>query len=157
MKTKNSFHLEARLRDPDTFTDGVDIIQLSKHHILSEHFFKYLDDNQGYMLSQDMENSIIAFMDSSTQKKIGQYKKVIRSSALLYFYMGEEIVFVYNGKNDRSVEWHNLDEARRYMESDQHFESYYDLCGFINELSASEYYKIWKKESVRKEKEEAIL
>lgn len=155
LKTKNSFHLEARLRDPDMYTDGIDIVQWSKHHILSDYFFKYLDDDQGCLLSKEMEDNILAFMSSSSQKKVSQYKKVIRSSALLYFYLGEETAFIYNGKNDRSVEWHNLDDARRYIECGKHFDSYSDLCGFINEVSASEYFRIWKRESVRKEDMEA--
>lgn len=154
IKVKNMFQFDARLKDYEKYIDGIDIRKWSEHHLLSEVYFAGNDDNVGYALAKDMEDAIIDFCQHGENRgRTPLFRKVIKASVYLYFYMGGDYVFSYTRSNGQTIHWKNMETVRKYMENERNFKSYSDLLGFIEDLYKSDYFKIWRKEIKKMEKE----
>lgn len=147
VKVKNMFQFDARLKDYEKFYEGIDVRCWCEQHLLSDVYFAGLDDQIGKKYAEEMENNIIEFCRHSDNKgRMHLYRKAIRSSVQLYFYMRDEIVFSYTRSNGQNIHWRSLDMARQYLEHGVNFKSYSELCGFVDELYKSDYFKIWRKQ-----------
>lgn len=154
IKVKNMFQFDARLKDYEKYIDGIDIRKWSEHHLLSEVYFAGVDDSVGCALARDMEDAMIEFCQHVENKgRTPLFRKVIKAAVQLYFYMGGDYVFSYTRSNGQTVHWKNMEAVRKYMENERNFKSYSDLSGFIEDLYKSDYFKIWRKEIKKMEKE----
>lgn len=154
IKVKNMYQFDARLRDYEKYLDGIDIAKWSEKHILSNTYFALKDDAKSARLAREMEEAICIFMKD---KRYLQFRKAIRAAVQLYFHMGKEYIFSFTRANGTTVHWKSLDEAKAYMENGRKFASYNELCSFVDELSKSDYYKLWKKTVKNVKKMEATV
>lgn len=146
IKVKNMFQLRARFENFERFIGNVDIKKWCEQHLLSEIYFAGMDDTKGQKLAHKMEESIVEFCEYKQNKGLASlYRKVIKTSVQLYFYMGEDYVFSYTRNNGTTVRWRSLDNARRYFENKKNFQSYEELSYFVGEIRKSDYFKIWRK------------
>lgn len=144
IKVKNMFQFDARLKDFEKYIDGIDVRKWCEHHLLSEVYFVGKDDSKGQALALEMENSIIDFCCHSENKgRTPLYRKVIKVSVQLYFYMGEDYVFSYTKSNGQTLHWRTLEDACKYIENTDTFKSFAELYGFVDEMYKSDYFKIW--------------
>lgn len=156
IKVKNMFQFDGRLKDYEKYIDGIDIAKWSENHLLSEVYFGALDDAEGSALAREMEDAIVDFCKHGENKgRMVLYKRAIKASVQLYFYMGKEYVFSYTRSNGQTIHWKTLDHAKKYLENAKQFKSYSELCGFVDELYKSDYYKIWKKQLKKNSKIES--
>lgn len=154
IKVKNLFQFDARLKDFEKYIDGIDVIRWCENHILSETYFAGIDDLKGQELAFEMENAIIDFCRHSENKgRMPLYRRAIKASVLLYFYMGEDYVFSYTRSNGQTFHWRSLEDACRYIENTKRFKSYAELIGFVDEMYKSDYFKIWRTQLKKKENE----
>ena len=145
IKVKNMFQFDARLKDFEKYIDGIDIKRWCEHHLLSEVYFVGNDDSIGQALAYEMENAIIDFCRHSDNRgRMQLYRRAIKASVQLYFYMGEDYVFSYTRSNGQTLHWRSLDDACKYIESTRRFRSYAELSGFVDEMYKSDYFRIWK-------------
>lgn len=144
IKVKNMFQFDGRLRNFEKYLDGIDIKKWCEYHMLSEIFFIGQDDSYGAKLARDMEDGILEFCNYKGKGRNQKFRKAIKASVQLYFYMGEDYVFSYTRTNGQTVHWRSLEDVCKYIESTNRFRSYYDLSIFIDELYKSDYFKIWK-------------
>lgn len=155
IKIKNMFQFDARLKDFEKYIDGIDVRRWCEQHLLSEVYFAGIDDTEGQALALEMENAIIEFCRHNENKgRTPLYRRAIKASVQLYFYMGEDYVFSYTRSNGQTLHWRSLEDACKYIENTRKFKSYAELSGFIDEMYKSDYFKIWrnqlKKNSERK-------
>lgn len=158
IKVKNMFQFDARLKDFGKYIDGIDIRKWCEQHLLSEMYFASTDDPEGQVLAHEMENAIIEFCCHSENKgRTPLYRRVIKASVQLYFYMGKDYVFSYTRSNGQTLHWRSLEDACKYIENTHRFRSYAELSGFVYEMYKSDYFKIWrthmKKNSEKRESE----
>lgn len=158
IKVKNMFQFDARLKDFEKYIDGIDVRRWCEQHLLSETYFVGMDDPTGQSLALEMENAIIDFCRHSENKgRMPLYRRAIKSSVQLYFYMGEDYVFSYTRSNGQTFRWRSLEDACKYIENTKRFKSYAELSGFVDEMYKSDYFKIWrdqlKKNANKKESE----
>ncbi len=158
IKVKNMFQFDARLKDFEKYIDGIDVRKWSEQHLLSEVYFAGIEDPEGKALALEMENAIIEFCRHSENKgRTPLYRRAIKASVQLYFYMGEDYVFSYTRSNGQTLHWRSLEDACKYIENTHKFKSYAELSGFVDEMYKSDYFKIWrtqmKKNSKKKESE----
>ncbi len=158
IKVKNMFQFDARLKDFEKYIDGIDVRKWSEQHLLSEVYFAGIEDPEGKALALEMENAIIEFCRHSENKgRTPLYRRAIKASVQLYFYMGEDYVFSYTRSNGQTLHWRSLEDACKYIENTRRFKSYAELSGFVDEMYKSDYFKIWrtqmKKNSKKKESE----
>lgn len=158
IKVKNMFQFDARLKDFEKYIDGIDVRKWCEQHLLSEVYFAGIDDPEGQALAHEMENAIIEFCCHSENKgRTPLYRRAIKASVQLYFYMGEDYVFSYTRSNGQTLHWRSLEDACKYIENTHKFKSYVELSGFVDEMYKSDYFKIWrtqmKKNSKKKEGE----
>ncbi len=158
IKVKNMFQFDARLKDFEKYIDGIDVRKWSEQHLLSEVYFAGIEDPEGKALALEMENAIIEFCRHSENKgRTPLYRRAIKASVQLYFYMGEDYVFSYTRSNGQTLHWRSLEDACKYIENTRKFKSYAELSGFVDEMYKSDYFKIWrtqmKKNSKKKESE----
>lgn len=144
IKVKNMFQFDGRLENYEKYLDGIDIKKWCENHMLSEVFFIGQDDSYGAKLAKDMEDGILDFCNFKGKGRNQKFRKAIKASVQLYFYMGEDYVFSYTRTNGQTVHWRSLEDVRKYIENTRRFKSYYDLSNFIDELYKSDYFKIWK-------------
>ena len=144
IKVKNMFQFDGRLENYEKYLDGIDIKKWCENHMLSEVFFSGQDDSYGAKLAKDMEDGILDFCNFKGKGRNQKFRKAIKASVQLYFYMGEDYVFSYTRTNGQTVHWRSLEDVRKYIENTRRFKSYYDLSNFIDELYKSDYFKIWK-------------
>lgn len=145
IKVKNMFQFDARLKEYEKYIDGIDIRKWSEQHLLSEVYFMGIDDQLGHDLAREMEDAVIDFCKHSDNKgRTPLYRRAIKASVQLYFYMGRDYVFSYTRSNGQTLHWRSLDTACKYMENARNFKSYAELCGFVDELYKSDYFKIWR-------------
>lgn len=149
IKVKNMFQFDARLKDFEKYTDGIDVRRWCEYHLLSEVYFGGIDDPTGQALALKMENAIIEFYRRSENKGRtslykNSYRRAIKASVQLYFYMGEDYVFSYTRSNGQTLHWHSLEDACNYIEDTRRFKSYAELSGFVDEMYKSDYFKIWR-------------
>ena len=145
IKVKNMFQFDARLKEFEKYIDNIDVRRWSEQHLLSEVYFVGIDDPVGQDMAREMEDAIIDFCRHSDNKgRTPLYRRAIKASVQLYFYMGEDYVFSYTRSNGQTVHWRSLETACKYMENDQNFKSYSELYGFVDELYKSDYFKIWR-------------
>ena len=144
IKVKNMYQFDGRLENFEKYLDGIDIKKWCEYHMLSEVFFIGQDDSYGATLAKDMEDGILDFCNFKGKGRNQKFRKAIKASVQLYFYMGEDYVFSYTRTNGQTVHWRSIEDARKYIESTRRFKSYYDLSSFIDELYKSDYFKIWK-------------
>jgi len=145
IKVKNMFQFDARLKDFEKYIDGIDIRRWCEHHLLSEVYFAGNDDSTGQALAYEMENAIIDFCRHSDNRgRMQLYRRAIKASVQLYFYMGEEYVFSYTRSNGQTLHWRSLDDACKYIENTRRFKSYAELSGFVDEMYKSDYFRIWR-------------
>lgn len=155
IKVKNMFQFDARLKEYEKYIDGIDIAEWSQQHLLSEVYFDGLDDLEGKNMAKEMEDAIIEFCCHSENKgRTLLYRRAIKASVQLYFYMGKDYVFSYTRSNGQTIRWRTLEAARKYMENGKNFGSYLELCGFVDELYKSDYFKIWRNQLKRKAENE---
>lgn len=158
IKAKNMFQFDARLKDFEKYIDGIDVRKWSEQHLLSEVYFAGIEDSEGQALALEMENAITEFCRHSENKGCTQlYRRAIKASVQLYFYMGEDYVFSYTRSNGQTLHWRSLEDACKYIENTCKFKSYAELSRFVDEMYKSDYFKIWrtqmKKNSKKKESE----
>lgn len=158
VKVKNMFQFDARLKDFEKYIDGIDVRRWCEQHLLSEIYFVGIDDSTGQALALEMENAIVEFCRHSENKgRTPLYRRAIKASVQLYFYMGEDYVFSYTRSNGQTLHWHSLEDACKYIENTRRFKSYAELSGFVDEMYRSDYFKIWKtqlkKNAKKKERE----
>lgn len=158
IKVKNMFQFDARLKDFEKYIDGIDVRRWCEQHLLSEIYFVGIDDPTGQSFALEMENAIIDFCRHSENKgRMPLYRRAIKASVQLYFYMGEDYVFSYTRSNGQTFHWRSLEDACKYIENTKRFKSYAELSGFVDEMYKSDYFKIWrtqlKKNSKKKESE----
>lgn len=147
IKIKNMFQFDGRLKEFDKYIDGIDVRKWSEQHLLSEVYFKGNDDSVGRDLAYEMEDAIIGFCRHSENKgRTPLFRRAVKAAVQLYFYMGEDYVFSYTRSNGQTIHWRKLEEACKYLESSRNFKSYYELCGFIDELYKSDYFKMWRRQ-----------
>ena len=145
IKVKNMFQFDARLKDFEKYIDGIDIRKWCEHHLLSEIYFAGRDDLTGQTLALEMENAIIEFCRYSDNRgRMQLYRRTIKASVQLYFYMGEDYVFSYTRSNGQTLHWRSLDDACKYIENTRRFRSYAELSGFVDEMYKSDYFRIWR-------------
>ena len=144
IKVKNMFQFDGRLKDYEKYLDGIDIKKWCENHMLSEIYFVGQDDAYGTKLARDMEDSLIEFCSFTGKGRNQKFRKAIKSSVQLYFYMGEDYVFSYTRTNGQTVHWRSLEDVCKYIENTKKFKSYFELSSFIDELYKSDYFKIWK-------------
>lgn len=145
IKVKNMFQFDARLKDFQKYIDGIDIRRWCEQHLLSEVYFVGIDDLTGQALALEMENAIIDFCRHSDNRgRMQLYRRAIKASVQLYFYMGEDYVFSYTRSNGQTLHWRSLDDACKYIENTRRFRSYAELSDFVNEMYKSDYFKIWR-------------
>ncbi len=144
IKVKNMFQFDGRLEDFDKYLDGIDIKKWCEYHLLSDVFFIGQDDSYGAKLAKDMEDGILDFCNFKGKGRNQKYRKAIKASVQLYFYMGEDYIFSYTRTNGQTVHWRSIEDVCKYIENTGKFKSYYDLSNFIDELYKSDYFKIWK-------------
>ncbi|MCR4673475.1 MAG: hypothetical protein K5675_00560 [Lachnospiraceae bacterium] len=145
IKVKNRFQFDGRLEDFEKYLDGIDIKKWCDYHILSEVFFKAQDDDYGAKIAKNMEEEIVAFCNFRGKGRSQKFRKAIKASVRLYFYMCEEFLFTYTSTTGKSVHWKSIGDACKYLENAEKFSSYVELNSFIGELYTSDYFKIWKK------------
>lgn len=158
IKVKNMFQFDTRLKEFEKYIDGIDVKRWCEQHLLSETYFVGIDDSIGQSLAFEMENAIIDFCRHSENKgRMPLYRRAIKASVRLYFYMGEDYVFSYTRSNGQTFHWRSLEDACKYIENTKRFKSYAELSGFVDELYKSDYFKIWrtqlKKNAKKKESE----
>ena len=153
IKVNNLYQFDGRLGNYEKYLDGIDIKKWCESHLLSEVFFAGQDDAKGAKLAWDMEEGILEFCEFKGQGRKQKFRKAIKASVQLYFYMGEDYVFSYTRKNGQTVRWRSIEDACKYIESTGKFKSYDDLSSFINELYESDYFKIWKNNMKKQMKE----
>lgn len=157
IKVKNMFQFDARLKDFEKYIDGINVRKWSEQHLLSEIYFVGIDDLIGRDLAREMEDAIVEFCQHNDNKgRTPLYRRAIKASVRLYFYMGEDYVFSYTRSNGQTIRWRSLEAACKYMENARNFRSYLELSGFVDELYKSDYFKIWRnqlKKVARKESE----
>lgn len=158
IKVKNMFQFDARLKDYEKYIDGIDVRRWCEQHLLSEVYFVGIDDPTGLTLALEMENAILEFCRHGENKgRTPLYRRAIKASVQLYFYMGEDYVFSYTRSNGQTLHWRSLDDACKYIENTRRFKSYAELSGFVDEMYKSDYFKIWrtqlKKNAKKKESE----
>ena len=147
IKSKSMFILDRRLKNPDSYSDGLDIIEWCEHHILSAVFFAAKEDSKGQKLALEMENSVMNFIRHDNDKgRSPFYKRAIKALVRLFFYMGDDYVFSYARDDGSTLRWRSLDDARRYFEDSRKFKSLEELSGWVNEMYKSDYFKTWKKQ-----------
>ncbi|MBR5509935.1 MAG: hypothetical protein IKV59_07765 [Lachnospiraceae bacterium] len=156
IKVKNMFQFDARLKDYEKYLGGIDVKKWCEHHLLSEIFFTGMDDSQGYELAKEMEDAILEFCSHTGKGKHLRFRRAIKASVQLYFYMGEDYVFSYTRSNGQTVHWRSLEDACKYMENGRRFQSYTELYGFVDELYRSDYFKIWRNHLKRIQKEDEV-
>ena len=145
IKVKNMFQFDARLKDFEKYIDGIDIRRWCEYHLLSEVYFVGNDDSTGQALAYEMENAIIDFCRHSDNRgRMQLYRRAIKASVQLYFYMGEDYVFSYTRSNGQTLHWRSLDDACKYIENTRRFRSYAELSGFVDEMYKSDYFRIWR-------------
>lgn len=145
IKVKNMFQFDARLTDFEKYIDGIDVRRWCEQHLLSDIYFAGIDDLIGQTLALEMENAIIEFCCHSENKgRTPLYRRAIKASVQLYFYMGEDYVFSYTRSNGQTLHWRTLEDACKYIENTRRFKSYTELSGFVDEMYKSDYFKIWK-------------
>ncbi len=145
IKVKNMFQFDARLKEFEKYIDGIDIRRWCEHHLLSEVYFVGNDDSTGQALAYEMENAIIDFCRHSDNRgRMQLYRRAIKASVQLYFYMGEDYVFSYTRSNGQTLHWRSLDDACKYIENTRRFRSYAELSGFVDEMYKSDYFRIWR-------------
>lgn len=158
IKVKNMFQFDARLKDFEKYIDGIDVRKWCEQHLLSEVYFAGIDDSEGQTLAYEMENAIIEFCSHSENKgRTPLYRRAIKASVQLYFYMGEDYVFSYTRSNGQTLHWRSLEDACKYIENTHKFKSYAELNGFVDEMYKSDYFKIWRtrmKRNLKKEESE---
>ena len=138
------FHFDSILKGFDRFIDGIDIRKWSEQHLLSEAYFAGNDDSDGRKMAKEMEDAIVEFCNHSENKGLFPlYRKAIKASVQLYFYMGKDYVFSYTRSNGETIHWRSLDDACRYMENTDKFKSYVELGKFVDEMYKSDYFRIW--------------
>ena len=144
IKVRNMFHFDSILKGFDRFIDGIDIRKWSEQHLLSEAYFAGNDDSDGRKMAKEMEDAIVEFCNHSENKgRFPLYRKAIKASVQLYFYMGKDYVFSYTRSNGETIHWRSLDDACRYMENTDKFKSYVELGKFVDEMYKSDYFRIW--------------
>lgn len=158
IKVKNMFQFDARLKNFEKYIDGIDVRNWCEQHLLSDVYFAGGDDQAGQMMALEMENAIIDFCRHSENKgRTPLYRRAIKASVQLYFYMGEDYVFSYTRSNGQTLHWRSLEAACKYIENAHNFKSYAELSGFVDEMYRSDYFRIWrtqlKKASRNKESE----
>lgn len=158
IKVKNMFQFDARLKEFEKYIDGIDVRRWCEQHLLSEIYFVGIDDPIGQSLALEMENAIIDFCRHNENKgRMPLYRRAIKASVQLYFYMGEDYVFSYTRSNGQTFHWRSLEDACKYIENTKRFKSYAELSGFVDEMYKSDYFKIWrtqlKKNAKKKESE----
>lgn len=149
IKVKKMFQFNARLKNYEKYIDGINIRKWCKFHLLSEVFFTGADDQEGIRLATAMEDSIIEFCEQADKSNnlagcTLYYRKAIKASVQLYFYMGKDYVFSYTRSNGQTLHWRTLDDARKYIENTNRFKSYSELSCFVDEMYKSDYFKMWK-------------
>lgn len=144
IKVKNMFQFDGRLKDYEKYLDGIDIKKWCENHMLSEIYFVGQDDAYGAKLARDMEDSLLEFCSFTGKGRNQKFRRAIKASVQLYFYMGEDYVFSYTRTNGQTVHWKSLEDVCKYIESTRRFKSYFELSSFIDELYKSDYFKIWK-------------
>lgn len=145
IKVKNMFQFDARLKDFEKYIDGIDIRKWCEQHLLSEIYFGGRDDLTGQTLALEMENAIIEFCGHSDNRgRMQLYRRAIKASVQLYFYMGEDYVFSYTRSNGQTLHWRSLDDACKYIENTRRFRSFAELSGFVDEMYKSDYFRIWR-------------
>lgn len=144
IKVKNMFQFDGRLDNYEKYLEGIDIKKWCEYHMLSEIYFAGQDDAYGAKLARDMEEGLLEFCSFKGKGRNQKFRKAIKASVHLYFYMGEDYVFSYTRANGQTVHWRSLEDACRYMESARRFKSYFELSKFVDELYKSDYFKIWK-------------
>ena len=144
IKVKNMFQFDGRLKDYEKYLDGIDIKKWCENHMLSEIYFVGQDDAYGIKIARDMEDSLLEFCNFTGKGRNQRFRKAIKASVQLYFYMGEDYVFSYTRTNGQTVHWRSLEDVCKYIESTKRFKSYFELNSFIDELYKSDYFKIWK-------------
>lgn len=155
IKVKNMFQFDARLKDFEKYIDGIDVRKWCEQHLLSEVYFTGIDDPKGRALAHEMENAIIEFCCHSENKgRTPLYRRAIKASVQLYFYMGEDYVFSYTRSNGQTLHWRSLEDACKYIENTHKFKSYAELSGFIDEMYKSDYFKIWRAQMKKKKRSE---
>lgn len=157
IKVKNMFQFDGRLENFEKYLDGIDIKKWCEYHMLSEVFFIGQDDSYGAKLAKDMEDGILEFCSYKGKGRNQKYRRAIKASVQLYFYMGEDYVFSYTRTNGQTVRWRSIEEVCKYIENAGRFKSYYDLSNFINELYKSDYFKIWKNIMKKRMKESEVM
>lgn len=154
IKVKNMFQFDARLKDFEKYMDGIDVRRWCEQHLLSETYFGGIDDSTGQALALEMENAIIDFCHHSENKgRTPLYRRAIKASVQLYFYMGEDYVFSYTRSNGQTLHWRSLEDACKYIENTKRFKSYAELSDFVDEMYKSDYFKIWKTQLKKNAKE----
>lgn len=154
IKVKNMFQFDARIKDFEKYIDGIDMRRWCEQHLLSEIYFVGIDDPTGQALALEMENAIVDFCRHSENKgRASLYKRAIKASVQLYFYMGEDYVFSYTRSNGQTLHWRSFDDACKYIENTHRFKSYAELSGFVDEMYKSDYFKIWRTQLKKKESE----
>lgn len=147
IKVKNMFQFDARLKDYEKYIDGIDVRRWSDQHLLSDVYFAGIDDPVGRDIAREMEDAILNFCRHSENKgRTHLYRRAMKASVQLYFYMGGDYVFSYTRSNGQTIHWRSLEKARNYMENAQNFKSYSELCGFVDELYMSDYFKMWRRQ-----------
>lgn len=149
IKVKNMFQFNSRLKEYEKYIDGIDIRKWCENHLLSEVFFAGNDDPEGMQLAVEMENTIAEFCKYADCSKRLQgcnmyYRKAIKASVELYFYMGKDYVFSYTRNNGQTLHWRSLEDACKYIEDTREFKSYAELSGFVDEMYKSDYFKVWR-------------
>lgn len=156
VKVKNMFQFDARLKDYEKYIDGIDVRRWSEQHLLSDVYFAGIDDPIGREMAREMEDAIVDFCRHSENRgRTPLYRRAMKASVQLYFYMGEDYVFSYTRSNGQTIRWRTLENARKYMENAQNFKSYSELCGFVDELYMSDYFKMWRKQLKKAERKES--
>lgn len=151
IKVKHMFQLDGRLKNFEKYIDGIDVRSWCEQHLLSEIYFNGMDDMEGKDLAFEMENAIIDFCSHNESKgRTLLYRRAIKASVKLYFYMGEDYVFSYTRSNGQTLHWHSLEDASRYMENANRFKSYAELSSFVDEMYKSDYFKIWRSQIKKK-------
>lgn len=144
IKVKNMFQFDGRLKDPVKYLGGIDVRKWCENHLLSDVYFAGLDDIKGKSLSREMEDAILDFCNNPGKGRNIKFRRVIKASVRLYFYMGKDYVFSYTRNNGQTVHWRFLEDACNYMENGKRFKSYLELTDFVEELNKSDYFKIWR-------------